>query len=414
MGRANPDTARRIRALRESKGLSVAQAVEAMRTHSERVLPQADSLERRWKSWESLADSGSSPGDEYQRLVAATLGTITSTLFPPERQPDSTSLLAVTGMDTLEIVSRLQASDVTDATLDGLRVTVEKLCSSYSSQPAHTLIVEGRQWLARLVEIQETKRLTLTQRHQLVELIGWLVLLVGCLEYDLGDGSKAEATRRFALGLGKEIESPGILGWAHEMKTWFALTTGDYRAVIAAGQAGEIAAKDHSVGVQLIAQQAKAFARMGKLDDMHSALERGRILLDGMPYPENTRNHFVVDPLKYDFYAMDCYRHVGDDRQARTLADEVIRASTDFNGTVHSPMRVSEAQVTLGVAAAREGDLDEAVAHGREAISGERKSLPSLTMVTQDLGQVLRNSYADESDAKDFLDELRTIRTTRQ
>ncbi|MEV8204371.1 hypothetical protein [Streptomyces sp. NPDC079189] len=38
-----------------------------------------------------------------------------------------------------------------------------------------------------------------------------------------------------------------------------------------------------------------------------------------MPYPENLDHHFVVDPAKFDFYAMDCYRLLGEDRFARTL-----------------------------------------------------------------------------------------------
>jgi hypothetical protein len=35
-----------------------------------------------------------------------------------------------------------------------------------------------------------------------------------------------------------------------------------------------------------------------------------------------------VEPTKFDFYAMDCYRHV-----AGTLVNENIRASNDFDGT---------------------------------------------------------------------------------
>ena len=46
-----------------------------------------------------------------------------------------------------------------------------------------------------------------------------------------------------------------------------------------------------------------------------------------MPYPENLDHHFVVDPTKFDFYAMDCYRHLAEDRMAENLADEVIRGS---------------------------------------------------------------------------------------
>lgn len=67
-----------------------------------------------------------------------------------------------------------------------------------------------------------------------------------------------------------------------------------------------------------------------------------------MPHPENLDNHFVVDPAKFDFYVMDCYRLVGEDKLARTLAEEVLRAGTDFDGIERSPMRNAETRVTLG------------------------------------------------------------------
>jgi hypothetical protein len=66
-----------------------------------------------------------------------------------------------------------------------------------------------------------------------------------------------------------------------------------------------------------------------------------------MPYPENLDHHFVVDPTKFDYYAMDCYRMLADDSMAENLANEVIRASTDFDGQERAPMRVAEARVTL-------------------------------------------------------------------
>ncbi|WP_199193107.1 hypothetical protein [Amycolatopsis sp. BJA-103] len=72
-------------------------------------------------------------------------------------------------------------------------------------------------------------------------------------------------------------------------------------------------------------------------------------------------------------------------------------------------MRVSEAQITLGVVAAREGDLDEAIGRGRRALDGERTSLPSLLLVARDLSGILRERFAGESEAASFLDRLHTI-----
>src|SRR5262249_21433024 len=157
---------------------------------------------------------------------------------------------------------------------------------------------------------------------------------------------------------------------------WINLTSGDYHGVIAAARAGLEAAPHHGVAVQLAAQEAKAWARMGDRRQTEVALDQGRRLLEAMPYPENLDHHFVVDPTKFDFYAMDCYRQLAEDKMAETLADEVIRSSTDFDGTERAPMRTAEAWVTLGVIAAREGDIEQAVHQGERALSGPRQSLP--------------------------------------
>ncbi|WP_406506867.1 hypothetical protein [Streptomyces sp. NBC_01602] len=126
----------------------------------------------------------------------------------------------------------------------------------------------------------------------------------------------------------------------------------------------------------LAAQEAKGWARLGDRRQTEVALDRGRKLLEGMPYPENLDHHFVVDPAKFDFYAMDCYRLLGEDRFAENLAHEVIRAGTDFDGSERSPMRMAEARITLGVVAARQGDLDQAVNYGEWALKATASLCP--------------------------------------
>lgn len=219
-------------------------------------------------------------------------------------------------------------------------------------------LIEGRQWLRRVVELH-SKSLTLSQHREVLALSGWLALLVGCVEYDTGARHAAESTRQAALSLATEADHAEIAGWAHEMRAWFALTTGDYRGVVAAAQAGTELAAHQGEAVQLAAQEAKAWARLGDRRRVEVALGRGRNLLEGMPHPENLDNHFVVDPSKFDFYAMDCCRLVGEDKLARTLTEEVLRTGTDFDGTERSPMRNAEA---------REGDLDQALIMGDEPL----------------------------------------------
>jgi tetratricopeptide (TPR) repeat protein len=377
-----------------------------LQAHSADPLPDDSTLLRNWKRWEA----GTYPDDFYRPLIAKTFGTVTTALFPQQgRRDGDAEILAATGNDTLEIISALRASSVNAATLDALRITVNRLCSEYPHMSSEVLRTEGQQWLRRITNLLDG-RLTLAQHREVLELAGWLALLVGCVEYDMGDQRSADATRRAALSLGTEADHGEIVAWAYEMGAWFALTQGDYRGVIAASEAGREASAHSGVSVQLAAQAAKAWARMGDGRQAEVALDRGRMLLEALPYPENLDNHFVVDPTKFDFYVMDAYRALGEDKLAETYAREVIRAGTAFDGHERSPMRNAEAKVTLGVVAARGGDLEQAVNYGKLALEGPRKSLPSLVMASRELGRLLYDNWGREPASQEYLGDLRGLK----
>jgi tetratricopeptide (TPR) repeat protein len=404
-----PAWARRMTNEREVRRWSQAEAVRAMRAHAPGELPEDASLLRQWKRWES---GQTMPSEFYQPIIAKTFGTVTHAMFPvPPQRDTNAEIVAASGMDTLELVARLQRSDLDDATLNAVRVMADTLCSEYASRPADDLLTEGRAWLRRVTQYQG-QRLTLKQHREILVQAGWMALLIGCVEYDIGDKQTAETTRQAALSLGTEADHAQIQAWAHEIRAWMNLTSGDYHGVIAAAQHGTDVAPHHPVAVQLAAQEAKAWARIGDRRQTEIALDRGRRLLEVLPYPENLDNHFVVDPTKFDFYAMDCYRMLAEDKMAENLADEVIRASTDFDGTERAPMRLAEARITLGVVAARQGDIEKAVHHGEQALNGRRKSLPSLLMVSRDLTRVLRERYPSERPTQAYLRELQAISQT--
>ncbi len=394
----SPSWAATIRSLRQARGWSQSEAAERLRRQTDQPLPASEHLLRRWKAWEAGRNR---PGGFYAPLVAGVLGTVTTALLPPEPLPSAHSATVSAPMGTLELVQRLQASSVTQATIDALRITIDGLSADYAVRPAAEVAVEARQWLRRLASVLE-QPVGLRQHRELLELAGWLALLVSCLEYDLGRVRAAEATRRGALGLGDEVGSAALRGWASELRAWFALTAGDHQGVVAASVGGRQAAGSEPVVVQLLAQEAKALARLGDRAGFARRLEEGRRRLERLPYPENIDHHFVVDPAKFDFYAMDCHRRVGDVELSRALAEEVLRAGTRFDGTERSPMRNAEARVTLAVAAARDGDLDEALRHGRRALAGRRRSLPSLAMVSQELSAVLTERYGHRSEVREL------------
>lgn len=136
-----------------------------------------------------------------------------------------------------------------------------------------------------------------------------------------------------------------------------------------------------------------------------------------MPYPDNLDHHFAVDPSKWDFYSMDCYRLLGhgqpsnaaENKLAENYAQDVIRIGTDAGGVERSPMRNAEARLTLGLIAARDGDLERAVDFGERALQGKRRSLPSLLMVSRELGATIQEQYESEPAAVEYLDHLRQL-----
>ncbi|NRQ40182.1 helix-turn-helix transcriptional regulator [Nonomuraea sp. NN258] len=310
---------------------------------------------------------------------------------------------------TAELISRIHKSDTDAITIDALHSTIFELGCEYAYRDAESLRNEAHDWLRRIAGMLR-KPVGLKAHTELLTATGWLALLVGCLEYDMGLRTAAEVTRTAAHKLGEEAGNTEIIGWSHEMSAWFALTQGRYRDVIGPACAAQDISHDHSVVVQLIAQEAKALARIDEPRKLRATLERGHAVLGKFPVPERTDNHFIVDPAKWDFYAMDAYRLAGEDSLAVMHANAVLASSIGPDGTIRAPMRRAEAQLTLGVAAAREGNLDHAISLGREALESGRKSIPSLLMVAGELDAILEERYSREPETEEFRELLRSLR----
>ncbi|MFI5492294.1 helix-turn-helix domain-containing protein [Actinoplanes sp. NPDC051859] len=309
--------------------------------------------------------------------------------------------------ESAELLRRVQANDAAPATVEALHATVFELCCQYATRPAVELRAEAHGWMREVARLLH-RPTGLAAHRELLVAAGWLALVVGCVEYDLGMRAGAEATRTAARQLGEEAGHPEIVAWSWELGAWFALTQSRYRDVAAAARTGSAVAPGGSAAVQLAGQEAKACARLGDRAGVQDALLRGRKLLDRLPVPERPDHHFVVDPDKWDFYAMDAYRLAGEDGRAATHARTVLRlgAGPDVE---KAPMRMAEARLTLAAVAARAGDLEQAVATGIGALGAGRKSLPSLLMVAGELDVELHRRFPGEAAAEEFRAAVREV-----
>lgn len=310
--------------------------------------------------------------------------------------------------ETVELLQRIRATDTSSTTIEALRSTVEDLCCQYATTDPTQLRAEGHRWLREVARMIK-QPVGLQAHRELLVNAGWLALLIGCLEYDLGMRASAEATRIMASNLGVEAGAPEIHGWALEMKAWIALTQGRYPDVLNAVAEGRHLAAGHNVAVQLIGQEAKALGRLGDVQGVRRALDEGAEILERFEAPSRSDNHFAIDLPKWQFYAMDAYSQAQDYDLATQYAGEVIRFGTTPNGIEIAPMRNQEARLVLAITAARQGQLDQAIEQADQVFNSERKSLPSLLMVAGELSGELQQRFPEENATKDFQERLRAL-----
>ena len=306
--------------------------------------------------------------------------------------------LAHPGRDPLvfsDLIRKIHRTDVGRDTIDQLTVITEQLCCEYVSRPADELRADAHHQLEYVQQLLEGPT-RLAEHRELLVIAGWLALLIGCLNYDLGLARHAETARTAAFQLGREAGHGEIVAWSFEMSAWFAITQGRLRSIPDYVEAGITAAPHASVAIQLAAQAAKAHARMGNRSEVRRALDQGARLLNDHEHPSRAENHFVIDPTKWDFYAMDCYRIARDDARAAENAHEILRLSARPDGSDRSPMRASEARLTLSIVALRDGDIDGATEWARKAFNTERRSVNALSTVADELYHEARAHYGDD------------------
>jgi tetratricopeptide (TPR) repeat protein len=303
--------------------------------------------------------------------------------------------------DTLELTRLAEVSDIGAGTIEALNETADLLCRAYPGTPAALLRDRTKRRLQHVIRLLGG-RSTLDQHRELLVIAGWLAVLLGCLHYDLGEREEAEAARQAAFQWARQAGHSEIMGWAYEMSAWFALVEGRYEQLIEFAQDGQKIAGPGNAGIQLILQEAKGWSRLGDHKQAEDALTRGAAMLGGMPAPVHPEHHFVFDHSKWMHYISNCYVLLGDNERAEEHAREVIVQHGRPDGSTNAPMRTAQARITLGIVAARRGELDEAVACGESAFEFERQSLADLVSLSADLDGVLQQRYRGERLARDF------------
>jgi hypothetical protein len=163
-----------------------------------------------------------------------------------------------------------------------------------------------------------------------------------------------------------------------------------------------------SAAAQLVAQEARASARLGDEGRTRGALDRAAAIADRLGRQEWPGHHFVFDPRKLTSYTATTLAWLGDDsEEAERCARQVIR-DEDRMGR---PRRVATARVDLAVILLARRETEEAAHLGRLAVTSGRL-VPSNVWRVAELDRKLgaHNSRSPEITA--FHEQFEQVRQT--
>src|SRR5207248_1158664 len=243
----------------------------------------------------------------------------------------------------------------------------------YPVTPPASLLRHVRRYLyfvGRLLE--PTARKTLDEHRRLLTVGGWLSLLGATLHVDLKQAAAASARLTTAASLARQAGQAEILAWCLETKAWSALTDGRYRDAVELSHAGQrIAPRGGSAAIQAIAQEGRAWARLGQRAETYDALARVTRLVSPLARPERPEHHYRYDPDKSLAYTATILAWIGDPA-AEGFAREVIRRLQGTGSPGCWPRRIAAAEIDLSLALIASGKPDEAAATTQAVITSGR------------------------------------------
>jgi len=274
-------------------------------------------------------------------------------------------------INALELDRRATASDVGAETLERLELAVDDLATAYPGTPPAELLARVRRHLGYVTCLLDAKT-TLGEHRRLLVVGGWLSLLSATCHIDLRQFPAAAAHLRTASGLANQTEHREIAAWCLETQAWQAITVGDYRKGLVLSQgAQKVAPRDGSAVIQAIAQEGRAWARLGAGPESRAALSRVESLVAPLRVPLRAEHHYRYDPAKSDAYTATTLSWLGDPAAELYARGVLARLESDTDGPPR-PRRAVSARLDLALALLASDQLDEAGQIALEAMTSGR------------------------------------------
>lgn len=315
-------------------------------------------------------------------------------------------------MAAIELARRIEASDVSDGTLERLEQVADQMAMAYARTPPKELLPQVRRHLA-YVDTLVDARMTLAHRRQLLVTGGWLALLAATLHVDLRQGDAARAWLVTAEQMASQAGHAEITARCFETRAWDALTAGRYReALELSQQAQAVAPPGSSALIHATAQEGRAWARMGAAPETRGALAKVGRLVSNLATPDHPEHHYRYDPAKAVSYTATTLSWLGDPA-AEGFARTAIRELETKPGGVSRPRRVASARLDLGLALLAAGRPDEAGSEALTAVTSGRIVLSNWWRAVEVFQGVAQAGIPEVTELRDAYEAHRSDRPDR-
>lgn len=309
-------------------------------------------------------------------------------------------------LEALELMRRVDASDVGAATLELLESVVDDLAIAYPKTPPDVLLGRVRKHLGYLHRLLDARK-TLAEHQRLLVIGGWLSLLGATVHIDLNQAGAAKARLKTAASLAKHAGHDEIRAWCHETEAWRVLTDGDYpRALELSEAAVALAPAGSSAQVQATAQKGRAHARLGQRPETYAAISEVQRLASPMKRPDQPEHHFRYDPDKSVAYTATTLAWAGDPA-AEEYAREIITRLAPGDDVSRWPRRVASANIDLSLALLVGDRMDEAASHTLRAVTSGRVVPSNQWRVAEVVQAVESRGLPEAADLRDAYEEMR-------
>ncbi|MEV5554540.1 hypothetical protein AB0L44_12845 [Nonomuraea wenchangensis] len=351
-----PAWAVRLRAERRNRFWSqkdmARRLVEAAADDVRARLPSRESIVRRIKAYEA---GHNQPDDPYRLLYARAFGVSEDELF--EHNPRNVGFAGDDEWNALDLARRAAATEVGQDALERLEAAVDDLAVAYHRTPPPELLVHIRRHLDYVFVLLDGKK-TLIEHRRLLVAGGWLSLLAGTCLIDLRRFPAATARLRTATQIAKEAEHREIAAWCLETEAWRHLIDGEDRQALTLSQAAQqVAPRSSSAYIQAVAQEGRAWARLGEARETRAALNVVARLIAPLPTPNRPEHHYRYDPAKSDAYIATTLSWLGDSAAESYARGVLARLESDGPSR---PRRALAAGLDLALALLAADQPDEA------------------------------------------------------